>query len=867
MRKSILIIMALVALNVTNADAKKFYHYGNTLTFLCDDETMTAEVAGTYHVETSGTITVPETFVAKDRNVYTVTAIGDNFLYFNGNSYSLGCTEVVLPKTIKSIGKLAFYKTNIKSINLPEGLESIGEAAFMNSAELELAELPSTLKHLGKQAFFGCTNITISTLPDSIETLGKKVFGGVLFGGKMKSFTFPDHITELPDSFFYMRKGLKELHLPANLKKIGTKVINNTSLKKLEIPEGVTEIAENAFYGNRSLTTFVLPKSMTKIPAGAFAHTGIQNLDFLPEGVTEIGDGAFRGSGLVEANIPEGVTTIGEDVLTECENLETATIPSTAVDVRSWPFDGCYNLKSFTIAEGNTALEMSADSVITCKLSDGRRLLYVPESAIIDSTYVFADDIREIGNNVFGYYKQVNRIEFPEGLRRIGNNNFEFSPLKKVVLPSTLEELGKEVFEYCESLEEVVLPEKLRSIPEGTFHSCGNLSKLNWPGELEEIGANAFDYTSLPSVVILPQSVKRIGADAFHGCKPFEKFVLPEGLKTIETGTFIGTKLPNGIVIPSSVRTIGEAAFESCGLSNIVIPEGVESVAQESFKYNYAKQVSLPSTLRFIGGRAFEKNDFETISLPEGLKVISNYAFDSCLNLKEVVIPYGVSVRPYAFRGCTGLEKVTFPEDLLVIHPGLFAGCTSLKTVVLPKNLIAFENELFDGCSALEEIDFPETLECIGNWAFRGTNLKKADLSHTSLRNIIWEAFADNKSLTEVRLPATCNFVGAKAFAGCDNISVVEVLATEPPTAEAEAFQSPVTELAMLIVPEGSEDAYRNAEVWKEFKNISTRTAVKDNIVDRQDSSPVYDLNGVKLKNVPQRGIYIKGGKKKILNK
>ena len=59
-----MIILALVAMNLTDVEAKKFYHYGNTLTFLCDDETMTAEVAGTYHVETSGTITVPETFVA-----------------------------------------------------------------------------------------------------------------------------------------------------------------------------------------------------------------------------------------------------------------------------------------------------------------------------------------------------------------------------------------------------------------------------------------------------------------------------------------------------------------------------------------------------------------------------------------------------------------------------------------------------------------------------------------------------------------------------------------------------------------------------------------------------------------------------------
>ena len=42
-----------------------------------------------------------ETFVAKDGNTYTVTAIGDDFLYFHDFSYSQNCSEVVLPKTSK----------------------------------------------------------------------------------------------------------------------------------------------------------------------------------------------------------------------------------------------------------------------------------------------------------------------------------------------------------------------------------------------------------------------------------------------------------------------------------------------------------------------------------------------------------------------------------------------------------------------------------------------------------------------------------------------------------------------------------------------------------------------------------------------
>ena len=150
-------------------------------------------------------------------------------------------------------------------------------------------------------------------------------------------------------------------------------------------------------------------------------------------------------------------------------------------------------------------------------------------------------------------------------------------------------------------------------------------------------------------------------------------------------------------------------------------------------------------------------------------------------------------------------------------------------------------------------------MECIGNQAFSASSLKRVDLSQTALNLIIWEAFANNPHLEEVHLPATCNFVGAKAFAGCDNIRVVEVLATEPPTAEAEAFQSPVTEQAILIVPEGSEAAYRNAEVWKEFKHIATPTSLKSTIVDSQERERIYDLRGMEKQS--ENGIYIKGGK------
>ena len=462
MRKFILIIMALVAMNVTDAEAKKFYHYGNTLTFLCDDETMTAEVAGTYHVETSGTITVPETFVAKDGNTYTVTAIGDDFLYFHDFSYSQNCSEVVLPKTIKSIGKRAFGYSNIQRINLPEGLETIDDEAFRDCSSLELAELPSTVKHLGNKAFDKCGSITISALPESIETLGSSVFGGLIRPRNMVSFSLPDNLTEIPDSMFHDRWGMKELHFPANLKKIGKACVTWSNITELNLPDGVTEIAEEAFYGNKKLTKVTLPKSIKSIPYFAFAYTGLDNLDFLHEGITEIGMEAFYGSKIKEANIPEGVTKVGSNAFGYCDSLKTIRIPSTLTEMYDSPCQELRFLDSIIIADGNPAIEMTADKVLTCKNKDGRSLLFVGPDAIVDSTYILPADITEIGDFALEY-AGINRFEFPEGLRRIGHLNFYESKIKKVILPSTLEELGSGLFIPSE-LEEIKLSSGLRFI-------------------------------------------------------------------------------------------------------------------------------------------------------------------------------------------------------------------------------------------------------------------------------------------------------------------------------------------------------------------------------------------------------------------
>ena len=884
MNKAGLIFMALVVLGTANADAKKFYHYSPTLAFLCDDETMTAEVSGTYYTESKGTLIIPETIETKDGNTYTVTAIGNNFIYRDECYYSDGLEEVVLPKTIKSIGINAFRKSTLKRINLPEGLESIGDNAFRESKLqrinlpeglvsignrsfyscrfLELSEFPSTLKHIGRYAFGGCYNISVSSFPDGIETLGAGIFSFITSkNSPLKKFTLPDHLKEVPDSLFLYCYSLEEVHLPANVEKIGSGCFVSTNLKEIVLPETLKEIGERAFYSNTLLTHVTLPKGVTSIPAYAFYKCPFTSLDLLHDGIKEIGNSAFKGCLIEEAIIPEGVEKLGVNAFGENEHLKTISFPKSLTEFGGNPMEHCDSLKNILIAERHPTLQLTPDSMLVCKNSDGLSLLYVHTSTIVDSTFTLPIGTTEIADYAIGRYRVINRLDFPEGLRRIGEGNFRYSALKQAILPSTVEELGIYTFHDSKQLEKVVLPPHLKVIPYDAFQGCENLSEINWPEDLEEIESWAFCRTNLPSEIVLPSGVHTISSLTFANNKrAFEKFVLPDGIEDINGETFRESKLPNGIVIPGSVKFIGPNAFYNCGMKDIVIPEGVEYIGVGAFIGNNLTNLHLPSTLKYLDSQALAYTNIAQVTLPEHLETFGAEVFCGCSNLKELVFPDKVDISHFALYGLDGLEHVVLPDSMPELSTGLCSDCPNLTSVKLPSNLRVIECNSFQNCSALEELSFPATLECIGNQAFSGSSLKRVDLSQTALNLIIWEAFANNPHLEEVHLPATCSFVGEKAFADCDSIKIVICDALVPPLADNQAFTAPVTGQATLVVPDGSESAYRMAEVWKEFVHIASSTALNAPENDeKMKTSKVYDLRGIE--KATENGLYIKDSK------
>ena len=84
-------------------------------------------------------------------------------------------TEVVIPSTIggvavKEIGKQALGRKKLTSVTIPEGVETIGQGAFVGNLITEL-ELPTTVKRIETMAFAANAKLSKVVLNEGLESV------------------------------------------------------------------------------------------------------------------------------------------------------------------------------------------------------------------------------------------------------------------------------------------------------------------------------------------------------------------------------------------------------------------------------------------------------------------------------------------------------------------------------------------------------------------------------------------------------------------------------------------------------------------------------------------------------------------------
>lgn len=181
----------------------------------------------------------------------------------------------------------------------------------------------------------------------------------------------------------------------------------NSDIIGVVVPDKYRIIKEDALQGQTNLKFAILNEGLTEIGNSAFSRNLSLKGISLPSSLRNIGDLAFERSGLANIAIPEGVLSIGNEALKECENLVEVYIPNTVTTIGRYCFSDCYNMNSVHLSTNLIAIPERAFNM-DGTLQDGRTYtqdqsynLQIPDSVEVINQFAFYNN-QNIKNLVFG---------------------------------------------------------------------------------------------------------------------------------------------------------------------------------------------------------------------------------------------------------------------------------------------------------------------------------------------------------------------------------------------------------------------------------------------------------------------------------
>ena len=136
-------------------------------------------------------------------------------------------------------------------------------------------------------------------------------------------------------------------------------------------------------------------------------------------------------SDIQQVEIEDGVTSIGEQVFVDCENLKSIKIPSSVTSIGDYAFWCCKSLMSITIPDSVTSIGDEAF-----------------ESCIDLTNITIGNGVTSIGQNAFWNCTSLTSITIPNSVTSIGYEAFEDCGITSVTIPKSVTYIGEQAFGY-----------------------------------------------------------------------------------------------------------------------------------------------------------------------------------------------------------------------------------------------------------------------------------------------------------------------------------------------------------------------------------------------------------------------------------
>ena len=340
---------------------------------------------------------------------------------FKGNTF-ITSIDLSGATNLKTIGNVAFGYTNIKELTIPGSVTHIGKWILENGDwdSSDNSSITVTIEEgatgLSSEAFWGAPISTIS-IPSTITEIPELCFAyssvkEVTTTGSIKTIHVSAFLSATDLASFdltgvetigmhaFAHTGIKSIHIPASVNKIGSYAFENGETKigegyKFDDGDGLTVTFEEGFNGlatasfsGAPISTITIPKSVTVIPKSCFDNatlltsvelhddiTEIKDYAFcdaeieeiqLPTGLTKIGSFAFADNALTSLTLPDGLTSIGEQAFRNNPVTDTLVIPASVTEIGQFAFRGT-DISGIVFKDGADHLTIGKEAFANAK--------------------------------------------------------------------------------------------------------------------------------------------------------------------------------------------------------------------------------------------------------------------------------------------------------------------------------------------------------------------------------------------------------------------------------------------------------------------------------------------------------------------
>lgn len=224
-----------------------------------------------YEVSNDGTGIRITKYIGTSQNVVVPTEID-------------GLPVISLKETLEEgsqIYKGPFACSNVQTVVLPEGLQSIGSSAFVDCSQLTQVTFPKSLQYLSGWAFENCVKLDNVDLSETqVEIIWERTFRGCT---GLTQIQLPSGLTRIYGEAFADCTALKSVTIPIGLdvrSPIRQAFINVPALEKIIFLEGRESINGYAFFDTTGDVEIIIPKSVKEIEPDTFFNRGTARFVF-----------------------------------------------------------------------------------------------------------------------------------------------------------------------------------------------------------------------------------------------------------------------------------------------------------------------------------------------------------------------------------------------------------------------------------------------------------------------------------------------------------------------------------------------------------------------------------------------------------